>query len=263
MMRVERVHVDAVIAHGNADHPRAAAQKHVAQSRINRVFEQHRFAVRSQHALDQIEGLLAAAGDQDIVIRARDAPLARLFQQIPPQRTIAAGGAELENLRGFGRIDHLAAGGAKFVQRKQHLRRPRSRETDLRNASARGVAGAFHRQESAISQSSRAGVSRSALHETSPPHVPSNQALRFQQLVSRRNGGSIQSKEASQFPCWRELFSPGEHSREDRRANVLIDLHVKRRFGLGIELDARKHANLQTNHTILGDGPGTGLRLPV
>ena len=37
-------------------------------------------------------------------------------------------------------------------------------------------------------------------HEASPPHVPGDQALGFEQLVGGGNGGPIQSKLASQFP---------------------------------------------------------------
>ena len=120
----EGVDVHALLADGNAGHARASAQKYVAQSGIDRVFEQHRLAVRRQHALHQIEGLLAAAGDQDVVVGPGDATLAGFFEKIPAQRTVAAGGSELKNLRGLGRVDDFAAGGAEFVQRKQHLRRP-------------------------------------------------------------------------------------------------------------------------------------------
>ena len=118
MARVAAVTFDAVIAHGDSDHASASAEQDVAQAGIDGVLEKHGLAMRGQHALQQIEGLLATAGDQDVVVRGSDAAGTSLIQQITAQRRVARGGAELKDLRGGVRIENLPAGGAKFVQRK-------------------------------------------------------------------------------------------------------------------------------------------------
>src|SRR6202034_1224339 len=94
--------------------------------------------VRGEHALNQIEGLLAAAGDENIVVLARGTSFAGLIQQVTPQRSIPTGRTELQNRRGVLRVDHFAARDAKFVERKHDFGGPRRRKTDGRRD------GSFH-----------------------------------------------------------------------------------------------------------------------
>ncbi len=84
-----------------------------------------------QNARDQIERLLAAVGDDEIVARRRQTLRARLFQQIAPQRFVAAGRPELQDVRQIVPRQHGFATGAEIVQREEIARRPRHHEADF------------------------------------------------------------------------------------------------------------------------------------
>ncbi len=97
----QRLDVDSVGPKGRADHTRAASQKRIAQAGINRIFEHHGFAMRRKHPLDQVERLLASAGDQNFVIRPSFAAPPGFLEQVAAQRTISTRRPELKNVRGF------------------------------------------------------------------------------------------------------------------------------------------------------------------
>ena len=165
-------------SHRNADQPRAGALEHAADSQIHRIFDQHRRAL-ADGPLQQIESLLASAGDQDVVRLARHAFRSRLFQQIAAQRRIAGRRPKLQDGRGVVARDHFGAGLAKLFERKQQFRRPRARKTG-------GCGNVI-------------GGSGAARHEASPPHMSGDQAFRFEQRIGCGNRSPIQSKLTSQF----------------------------------------------------------------
>src|SRR5579884_517739 len=96
-----------VLTQRHAGHAGATAREYIAQPWIYGIFQQDRFPARREHALQQIESLLAAAGDQNVVVRARDAPLPRLVQQISAERSVPRRWPKLKNLGCLRRIEHL------------------------------------------------------------------------------------------------------------------------------------------------------------
>ena len=67
-------------------------------------------AVGGDHALEQVEGLLAAGGDEDVVAGAGHAGVAGLFEEVLAEGDVALRGAELEDLGDFGGVEDFEAG---------------------------------------------------------------------------------------------------------------------------------------------------------
>src|ERR1035437_1520358 len=138
-----------------------------------------------------------------------------------PQGPVTARRPALENLSGIFRIDYLAASGAKFVQRKHDFRRSRGRKTDGR----------------------RSFVGGRANHKTPPPNLAPDQSFGLQNVESSRNGRPVQANGLSQFPGWRNSFSIRHPAGQDRRTNLFMELPVKRRSGVRVEIKPGKHTN--------------------
>ena len=68
-LQLRRIH--AVGAHRDARKLRAHAGQQILQPGVDGIFDRHRVARPQQHAADQVERLLAAVGDQDVVARRR------------------------------------------------------------------------------------------------------------------------------------------------------------------------------------------------
>ena len=108
---------------------RAHAGQQIFQAGVDRIFDGHGIAGTKQYAADQIERLLAAVGDEDVVAGPGERLPASLFHEVPPQGFIAAGGAELQNGAEVRARQHGLATGAEIVQREEGPRRPGHDET--------------------------------------------------------------------------------------------------------------------------------------
>ncbi len=128
----QRFQIDALRADRNANQARAGSLENLLHPRIDGLFEQHRLAIADERALEQMDGLLAAAGDENVVGVARQAFGASQIEQVAAQRWIAGGRSQLENRWRFPALDYFFAGGAKIIQRKQQFRGPRAGETGQR-----------------------------------------------------------------------------------------------------------------------------------
>ena len=80
---------------GYADQPRAHAGEEVLQAGIDWVFDRHGIAGPHQHAADQVEGLLAAVGDDQVVAGAGELLRAGFIEEAAAEGLISARGAEL------------------------------------------------------------------------------------------------------------------------------------------------------------------------
>ena len=66
-------------------------------------------------ALKEVEGLLAAGGDEDVVGGGGHAGEAGLFEEVVAERGVSLRGAELEDLGDLGGVEDLEAGAAEGV----------------------------------------------------------------------------------------------------------------------------------------------------
>ena len=180
---------------------RAHAGQQVLQPGIDRIFHRDRVARPKQHAADQVERLLAAVGDHEVVARAGEVLCLRLVQQMAAQRLDSRSGEP--NCRMSARSSprqHGCAARAKFVQRKKVARRPRHHEADHFPCRNRRPPRRRSERSSSDVQSTPAGAARVPPVTKLPrPTCPAIRPCCFQHLVGGGNGGAIQSKQASQF----------------------------------------------------------------
>ena len=97
---------------------RAHAGQQVLQPGVDGIFDRHRIAGAQQHAADQVERLLAAVGDEQVVAGTGQPLPPRLLQQVAAQRFVAAGRTELQDVGEIGASQHRRATGAKLIQRE-------------------------------------------------------------------------------------------------------------------------------------------------
>ena len=78
----ELLQVDAVGPHANANHLRAGGEEQILHARIHRILDGNLISRPRQDALQQIQPLLASAGDDQIVARTHGAQPACLGHQV-------------------------------------------------------------------------------------------------------------------------------------------------------------------------------------
>ena len=112
---------------------RTAEDRHRAG--IRRIFQNNGIAGPYKCFADQIQGLLAAVGDQEIFVPRRNAVVLQKLKQRLFQRRISIRGAEVEDIGGFAAQDGIHAS-LQIFDRKQLLRGPgqNKREGILRSA---------------------------------------------------------------------------------------------------------------------------------
>ena len=113
--------LDAVRAHRNADQLRAGFEEQALQSGVDGIFDHHFIAGTQQHPRQQIERLLAAVGDDEIVIGRSQILGAGGFQQIAAQRLVSAGRTELQDVGEIRTGHDFLATRAQGVQREELL----------------------------------------------------------------------------------------------------------------------------------------------
>ncbi len=121
--------IDSAGAHRNTRQLYAHSGQKVFQARIHRIFDRHHVARTQKSAGDQIERLLAAVGHDEVVARRGQTLRARVIEQITPQRFVAAGRTELEDIGEIVTRQHGLATGAEIVQREQLARWTRHRRS--------------------------------------------------------------------------------------------------------------------------------------
>ena len=135
------------------------------------------------------------------MIRSSPAPARccalRLSQQTPAERFETAGRAQLQDVRQVVAREHGGAARAKFVQREQVAGRPRHHESDL--FPSEPGSGAGRRQQRTSSSTPADEGSFPPVTKLPAAHLSRDQSLFFQHGVRGRNGGPVQSKQASQF----------------------------------------------------------------
>ena len=86
--------------------------------------------MRIRGAAQQIEGLLAAVGDQNIVGIAGDALCGGAGEEVAAQGFVAAGRAELHQGAEVRAVENFAAAGAEFFDRKHGFGGARTGKVD-------------------------------------------------------------------------------------------------------------------------------------
>ena len=201
---LQRVEIDAICRRPQCRSVRAPASRNrFFRPGIDRFFERDFFARAHQRAAQQIERLLAAVGDEDVVGVARDSALNGPIEQITPQRFVAAGRAELQQRFQVAGSPELRGSIRGTLDRKQLFRRPELVKliTPLAALPAGVESGAVRaRDQFSVS----AAPLRTSAHITAAADFAFDQPVGFQQFVGGRDGGPVQSKLASQFASRRQ-----------------------------------------------------------
>ncbi len=204
----------------------AGFKKQVLQPRINRLLDRHLVSRQHQRPAQQVNRLLTPVRDQDVV---RTPLEPGPFQQISAQRFVPARRPELQQRSQPVARQHFAAGFPKFVYRKQPLRRPRSRKID--RAGLRKSGGRRKRPRQNPRPVQRPGIPlRRPAHVTPAPHRTLDPALGFQNFISRRDGGPVQSKFRRQFASRRQSVPRLQVARFDHPLQMSPKLAINRRF---------------------------------
>ena len=106
---------------GNSDELRAGFQEEALESGVDGIFDHHLVAGAKQHAAEQVERLLAAVGDDEVVVRGGQVFGAGGVEQVAAQRLVSAGGAELQDVGEIGPGHDLFAARAQGVQGEELL----------------------------------------------------------------------------------------------------------------------------------------------
>ena len=212
----ERVEVNALRGHLKPDEFRAAFEEKIPQAGVDGFFQRDFHAGTDQSAPEQIDGLLAAVGDENVVGFARQTGAAK---QEGAERFVAAGRAQLEQGAQPVAAQNLFTALAEFLYRKKLFRRPGCREIDEAGA------GGTHRRGDGRGE--RAGPVhrfgfplRGAADEASPPYRTFDQAIALQKLVGGGDGGPVQSKLTSQFPGRRQPVAGQEIAVPDQSLEI-------------------------------------------
>ena len=256
---MRRVH--AVGAHRNAAKLRAHSRQQILQAGIERIFHRHRIAGPQQHAADQVQRLLAAVGDQQVVPRTRQLLPSRLFHQVAPQWFVSARRTQLQNVRQVAACQHCCATGAKLVQREQVSRGTRNREAD--HVLAPSAIGTGNGSVVTLEQSIPVHPARrlgATGHEAPAAHLPRNQAFGFENFIGCRYCSPVQSKQTSQFASGGQSLAVSQHPSANLLRYLVRKLPVQRRLGAMIEFWLEFHSAIPY-HIGLPEG-GLALLLP-
>jgi sulfatase maturation enzyme AslB (radical SAM superfamily) len=256
---VEGIEIDPLGSDGNANDAHPGTKENIPEAGIDRIFDQNGVANSGEETLEEVEGLLTAAGDDDVISRAGQAVVSSLRQQVGAKRFKALRDTELEEVGSLRTADDLRAGGAEFVEGKEIVRRPGRGETDGARTGVRG--GSRWLGEEGVGEAVRppqgtGGRGRGAVDEAATADVAANETLALQKLVSGGNGGAIQSKLTSQFASWRDFLATRETSTQNLVAKVRVQLPVKRFLQARIELRLSQHpSNRRVPYWLVSDKP--------
>ena len=87
--------------HSDGQRPHACARKNRDRAGISRILQRYRIARAQKSLAEQVNGLLAAVRDQELLRRTFNPFAAQHFDQHALQRLIAIGGAELAGFAGL------------------------------------------------------------------------------------------------------------------------------------------------------------------
>ena len=138
-------------------------------------------------------------------------------QQVVAQAGVAARRSELQDAGGIRPRQDFPAGRANLIEREQFLARPRGGEADgpfrrrLHLRRAHGHALQIL-QENVPIQASRLALGFSD-DETASADVAADEPIGFEQGIAGRDGGAVQTKQASQFACGWEPLASGQAAR--------------------------------------------------
>jgi MoaA/NifB/PqqE/SkfB family radical SAM enzyme len=241
---VESVEIKSLRSDGNAHYAHPGTKEDVPETGIDRILDKNCVSGGGEETLEQVEGLLTAAGDDDVISSAGQAVVSSLGQQVGAEWFKALRDTELEEEGSLGTADDLSAGGAEFVEGEEIVRGPGRCETDGSGTGYRRGSGDLGEerigQTVRPSQGTRSGRRR-AVNEAAATDVPANQSLILQKLVGGGDRGAVQSKLTSQFASWRDLLATHQTSAQDLVAKVKIQLPVKRLLQARIELRLSQH----------------------
>ena len=199
----------------------------------------------------QVDGLLAAVGDEQLLGLYIQALAAKQADELPLERLVAVRRAELENAPPFA-AQHRVRGVAEFFERKRLVGRPRDGKRDGAGRNARHHAaetffGAivgekrFPAHRTVVSVPMTIGARRrrklflgNRADVRAAADVALDQALGFEFSVGVCDRRPVNAELAGQFAACGNAVARAKLARMDERAQLIAQLYVQRNVAFGL-----------------------------
>lgn len=122
--------VEALETNGDTEEASAGLGNRGVETGVDRIFDDDGIAGTDEDAMDEVESLLAAAGDDDVVGVAGETAFAGPFEKIVAKRGVTGGRAELEDVGGAVAVEHFLDGRSKLGHGEQIFGGTGGREAD-------------------------------------------------------------------------------------------------------------------------------------
>src|SRR5882762_6701492 len=204
--------------HRNGEAPRTRSMENRHRSRIRRVFHNHGIARTHKRFADQVEGLLASIGDEQVFIFGRDSVVMQQLEQRLFQGRITIRRTTIQHVRPFAAKHRVHAGlqlfdGKELLCRTRHHKRERI-FWHIGSEPAEDLFPAFIGEEqfppnSSVSIQDRRRGRRDlqsvavALDERAASHMALNQPFRFQLGVSVRHRRAVNAEHGRKLTAGR------------------------------------------------------------
>src|SRR6202045_2901380 len=219
--------------HRNGQAPRAPSVEDPHRSRIRRVFHNHGIARTHKRFADQIEGLLASIGDEQIFIFGRDTVVMQHLEQRLYWKELLCRARHHKRERVFRHISREAAEDllAAFIGEEQFppdspvsIQDRRRRRRNLKSAAV-------------------------SFDERAASHVALNQPFRFQLGVSVRHRGAVNAKHGRELRAGRDAVARAQIARVDEGGQLIAKLDVQRNVTLRLEMEWKHCLSPSANST--------------
>ena len=234
------------------------------RSRIRGVFHNHGIARTHKGFADQIEGLLAAVGNEQIFILGCNTVAVQHLEQCRFQRRIAIRRTKIQHLRPFA-AKHGVHASLEFFDRKELLCRAghHKRKCIFRNIgseTAEDFFAAFIGKEqfpadapvSIQNWRCRRGDLQAvtvSLNERTASHVALNETFRFQLGVGIGYRGAMNAEHGREFTAGRNAIARAQISGVDEGPQLIAKLDVQRNVALRLEMEWKHCLSPSANST--------------
>ena len=242
MARARRIGFDA---HGERANARAG--ENCDRARIGGILERDRIARAQKRLADKVDRLLAAVGDQQLLVADVQAFAAKHFDQQPLERFVAVRRAKLQNAAAFV-AQHGIATAAEFFDREEFTRRPRNRERDgawrnIRHQAAQAIFAAlvgkqrFPAQRTAVAI--RARRRRELLHrrvanECAATHVPLDQPFGFEFGIGVRDRRAVHAELTGKLAARGYAIAGAKLARMNQSAQLVAAIARRAEYGFRV-----------------------------
>jgi hypothetical protein len=234
--------------------------EHVDRARVGRLLHRDHVARIDERARDQVEALLGAVDDEDVVDPRLDAEPQEVGGQVRAEGRVAVAARRvLEEGRALG-ADDLVQHPAERVGREESAIGHALREGDQRPGALgdrdapfrprAGDVGAPREQARPVERDPRRGrrgrpvpARRWRGDEGPLPDVRPGEAPGHQLLVGERHGRPVDAERPGQLPRRRQLHAGREPPLTDQALDLRLDLAGERDRPFPVELQAERHAS--------------------